>query len=292
MDSSVRQDYCIDAHHHLWRNRDPGQPWMTEEMSSLRRDIGLDDLHKVAAASGITGTVVIEVERTAEETRWLASLAASDDVILGVVGWAHLTDLSAQRELEQLADLPKLRGVSHPIHDEPDPNFILREDFNRGIAALRALGLTYDLLIFEEHLPQTITFVDRHPEQVFILDHIAKPRIRDGSIATWRSDLLELARRPNVYCKLSGVVTEANWNRWTPEMIAPYIDTVLEAFGPRRLMFGSDWPIVLLASTYDRWVNTVRSAIARLSTFEQESILWRSVTEAYGLSQPATHGHA
>jgi L-fuconolactonase len=232
------------------------------------------------------------VERTAEETRWLASLAASDDVILGVVGWAHLTDLSAQRELEQLADLPKLRGVRHPIHDEPDPNFILREDFNRGIAALRALGLTYDLLIFEEHLPQTITFVDRHPEQVFILDHIAKPRIRDGSIATWRSDLLELARRPNVYCKLSGVVTEANWNRWTPEMIAPYIDTVLEAFGPRRLMFGSDWPIVLLASTYDRWVNTVRSAIARLSTFEQESILWRSVTEAYGLSQPATHGHA
>jgi L-fuconolactonase len=289
MDSPERQVCCIDAHHHLWRYRDPGQPWMTGEMSSLRREIGLDELHKVAAASGITGTVVIEVERTAEETQWLASLAASDDLIMGVVGWANLTDPSAQRELEQLASLPKLKGVRHPIHDEPDPNFILREDFNKGIAMLRALGLTYDLLIFEEHLPQSITFVDRHPNQIFILDHIAKPRIRDGSIATWRSNLLELARRPNVYCKLSGVVTEADWKRWTPEMIAPYFDTVLEAFQPRRLMFGSDWPIVTLASTYERWVDTVRSAIARLSTSEQESILWRSVTQAYGLSQPVKY---
>jgi L-fuconolactonase len=292
MDSALRQDHFIDAHHHLWRYRDPGQPWMTEEMNRLRRDIGLEDLRKVAMPSGITGTVVIEVERTAEETRWLASMAASDDLILGVVGWAHLTDPSVFAELEQLAELPKLRGVRHPIHDEPDPNFVLREDFNRGIAALHALGLTYDLLIFEDHLPQTITFVDRHPNQIFILDHIGKPRICDASITDWRSNLLELARRPNVYCKLSGVVTEAKWDRWTPQMIAPYFDTVLEAFGPRRLMFGSDWPIVTLASTYGRWFNTVRSAIASLSTSEQQSILWRSATEAYGLSQPVAHSHA
>jgi len=210
-------------------------------------------------------------------------VAASDDLILGVVGWAPLTAPSVQAELEQLAVLPKLKGIRHPIHDEPDPNFVLREDFNRGVATLGALGLTYDILIFEDHLPQTITFVDRHPNQIFILDHIGKPRIRDGSIAVWRTHLLELAHRSNVYCKLSGVVTEAQWDRWTPQMIAPYIDTVLEAFGPRRLMFGSDWPIVTLASTYGSWANTVRSAMVPLSVSEQQSIIWRSAMEAYGL---------
>ena len=286
MDSSQSQEHCIDAHHHLWRYREPGQPWMTDEMSHLRCDIGLEDLRNAAVPSGITGTVVIEVERTVEETRWLTSIAAGDDLILGVVGWAPLTDPDVFAELEQLAALPKLRGVRHPIHDEPDPNFVLREDFNRGVAALHALGLTYDLLIFEDHLPQTTTFVDRHPNQVFILDHIGKPRIRDASITAWRSNLLELARRPNVYCKLSGIVTEATWDRWTPQMIAPYIDTVLEAFGPRRLMFGSDWPIITLASTYNRWVSTVRLAIAHLSASEQQWVLWRSAREAYGLRQP------
>lgn len=291
MDSSLLQNHFIDAHHHLWRYRDFGHLWMTDEMSSLRRNIGLEHLRKAATPSGITGTVVIEAERTTEETRWLVSVADSDDLILGVVGWVDLTDSSVFTELERLSELPKLKGVRHPIHDELDPNFILREDFNRGIAALHPLGLTYDLLIFEDHLPQTITFVDRHPNQIFILDHIAKPRIRDASITAWRSDLLELARRPNVYCKLSGIVTEAKWDRWTPQMIAPYIDTVLEAFGPRRLMFGSDWPIVTLASTYDQWVNIVHSAIAQLSTSEQQAILWRSATEAYGLSQPVSHSH-
>jgi L-fuconolactonase len=291
MGSSLRQDQFIDAHHHLWRYRYPGHPWMTDEMSSLRRDIGLDDLRKVATPSGITGTIVIEVERTSEETRWLASTAASDDLVLGVVGWADLTDPSVFAELEQLAELPKLKGVRHPIHDEPDPNFVLREDFNRGIAALHALGLAYDLLIFEDHLPQTINFVDRHPDQIFILDHVAKPRVREASITAWRNNLLELARRPNVYCKLSGIVTEAKWDRWTPQSIAPYIDTVLEAFGPGRLMFGSDWPIVTLASTYDQWVNIVHSAISQLSASEQQEILWRSAMEAYGLSQPMSYSH-
>jgi L-fuconolactonase len=251
----------------------------------------VEDLREMATPSGITGTVVVEVERTAEETRWLSSIAANEDMILGVVGWAELTDPSVFTELEQLAELPKLNGVRHPIHDEPDPDFVLREDFNRGIAALHELGLTYDLLIFEDHLPQTTKFVDRHPNQVFILDHIAKPRIRDASISAWLRNLFELARRPNVYCKLSGVVTEAKWDRWTPQMIAPYIDTVLGAFGPHRVMFGSDWPIVTLASTYDRWVDTVRAAIAQLSTSEQQSILWRSATEAYSLSQPVALRH-
>ncbi len=137
------------------------------------------------------------------------------------------------------------------VHDEPDDSYILREDFNRGIAQLKRFGLGYDILIFERHLPQTIEFVDRHPDQIFILDHIAKPRIKDGILEPWKSNISELARRQNVYCKLSGMVTEANWSTWTENDLQPYFDVALEAFGPRRLMFGSDWPVLLVAGTYN-----------------------------------------
>jgi len=256
---------------------------MTEEMSGLRRDFLAQNLEAVASASGISGTVVIEVTRTAEETLWLTSIAERHELIRGVVGWTDLTDASIEFTLETVAALPKLKGIRHPIHDEPDDNFVTRTDFNRGIAALQQFGLTYDLLIFEKHLPQTAALVDRHPDQIFILDHVAKPRISGGAVSPWRENVIELARRPNVYCKISGMVTEANWKNWTRQEIAPYIDVVLEAFGPRRLMFGSDWPLVTLASTYGRWLQTVHEAISHLSGDEQDWILWRTATEAYSL---------
>jgi L-fuconolactonase len=288
METSRTQAIPIDAHHHLWRYQAQGYAWMTEAMKSLRRSFTLTDLYEVASASGIAGTVLVEVERTAEETRNLTSIAATDDLIQGVVGWVDLTAPSIHSDLENMAQLPKLRGLRHPIHDEPDPNYILRADFNRGIAALHSFGLTYDLLIFENHLPQTISFVDRHPNQTFILDHIAKPRIREGSFYPWRENIQELALRPNVYCKLSGMVTEASWTEWDRPMLRPYIDTVIEAFSPWRVMFGSDWPLVTLASTYEEWLNTVRSAITGLSSSEQQWILGWSATEAYGLSKTVT----
>jgi L-fuconolactonase len=283
MDALTERPQCIDAHHHLWRYNAPGEPWMTEEMSGLRRDFFAQDLEEVASASGITGTVVIEVTRTADETLWLTSIAERHELIRGVVGWTDLTDASIESALETIASLPKLKGIRHPIHDEPDDNYVARADFNRGIAALEPFGLTYDLLIFEKHLPQTAALVDRHPNQIFILDHVAKPHIRDGAISPWREDIIELARRQNVYCKLSGMVTEANWKSWTRQEMAPYIDVVLEAFGPQRLMFGSDWPLVTLASTYGQWLETVREAISQLSNSEQDWILWRTATEAYWL---------
>jgi L-fuconolactonase len=143
--------------------------------------------------------------------------------------------------------------------------------------------LRFDLLIYEDHLPQTVTFVDRHPNQIFVLDHIAKPRIRENSFHPWREHMIELARRENVYCKLSGMVTESSWTSWTAQQIQPYIETALEAFGPKRLMFGSDWPVVTLASTYSRWMSTIRSAIAGLTQSERDWILWRSATRAYDL---------
>jgi L-fuconolactonase len=204
---------CIDAHQHLWRYLPPGPGWMMADgMEGLQRDFLLDDLRAVTAAAGVTGTILVEAERTLEETEWLSRVAASGELICGVVGWAPLTSPAVISELERIASLPKMKAIRHPLHDEPDDQFVLRDDFNRGIAALKRFDLRYDILIFEKHLPQTIQFVDRHPDQIFILDHVAKPRIRDRVLLPWRENIRELARRANVYCKISGLVTEADWH--------------------------------------------------------------------------------
>jgi L-fuconolactonase len=274
---------CIDAHQHLWRYRPPGPAWMADGMEGLRRDFLIDDLRAITAEVGVTGTIVVEAERTVEETAWLSQVAASGDLICGVVGWAPLTTPAVMSELERIASLPKMKAIRHPLHDEPDDLFVLRDDFNRGIAALKRFDLRYDILIFEKHLPQTIQFVDRHPDQVFILDHVAKPRIRDRVLFPWKENIRELARRSNVYCKISGMVTEAEWHTWSEEDLSPYIETVVEAFTPKRIMFGSDWPVVSLASSYRRWIDTVRAAIAQLSTTERERILGGTAIDAYGL---------
>jgi L-fuconolactonase len=257
---------------------------MADGMDGLRRDFLIDDLRAITAKAGVTGTIVVEAERTLEETAWLSRVAASDDLICGVVGWAPLTIPAVISELERIASLPKMKAIRHPLHDEPDEQFMLRDDFNRGIAALKRFDLRYDILIFEKHLPQTIQFVDRHPDQIFILDHLAKPRIYDRVLFPWRENIRELAQRANVYCKLSGMVTEADWHTWSEEDLSPYIETVLEAFTPKRIMFGSDWPVVNLASSYRRWIDTVRAAIAQLSTTERERILAGTAIDAYGLA--------
>jgi L-fuconolactonase len=275
---------CIDAHQHLWRYLPPGPEWMADGMEGLRRDFLLDDLRLVTAEAGVTGTIVVEAERTVEETRWLSRVAGSDSLICGVVGWAPLTSPAVISELEHIASLPKMKGIRHPLHDEADDQFVLRDDFNLGIAALKLFDLRYDILIFEKHLPQTIQFVDRHPDQVFVLDHVAKPCIRDRVLSPWRENIRELARRGNVYCKVSGMVTEADWHTWSEASLSPYIETALEAFTPKRIMFGSDWPVVNLASSYRRWMDTVRAAIAQLSATERERILAGTAVEAYGLA--------
>jgi L-fuconolactonase len=276
----------IDAHHHLWRYLPPGPAWMADGMEGLRRDFLIEDLRAVTAEAGVTGTIVVETERTVQETGWLSQVAASDDLIRGVVGWAPLTSPAVVADLERIASLPKMKAIRHPIHDESDDQFVLRNDFNRGIAALKQFDLRYDILIFERHLPEAIQFVDRHPDQVFILDHVAKPLIRDRVFSPWRENMRELARRSNVYCKVSGMVTEADWHTWSDKVVSPYIEAVVEAFTPNRLMFGSDWPVMTLASSYGRWMATIQSAIAQLSVTEKERILGGTAVEAYGLSLP------
>jgi L-fuconolactonase len=195
-----------------------------------------------------------------------------------------LADPKVGAVIDEFAANPKLRGVRHVLQDEPDENHILREDFNRGIRELARHKLTYDILIFERHLPQTIRFVDQHPKQIFVVDHLAKPRVKYKAISPWREHMQELAKRENVYCKISGLATEADHKSWTEAQLDPYIDTVLSAFGSKRVMFGSDWPVCLLALSYSHWVEIAGRATAKLTPDEQQRFWSGTAVEAYGLT--------
>ena len=275
--------YRIDSHHHFWTYSAAEYGWITEEMVELQRDFGPSDLKAEISAVDISAVISVQARQSLEETRALLDIANRNDFVRGVVGWVPFTAANVADTIEQFASSPKLRGVRHILHDEPDANYMLRDDFNRGVAALKQFGLVYDILIFERHLPQTIEFVDRHPNQVFVLDHIGKPRIRAAEISPWAERLEELARRPNVYCKLSGLATEADHRSWTAEQLGTYVNIVLEAFGPKRLMFGSDWPVCLLAVGYRDWVCFVEREIEKLSDAEQERIWSGTAIEAYNL---------
>ena len=273
----------IDSHHHFWNYNTTDFGWIDDTMRVIRRDFLPPDLEKEIRAAGVDGVVSVQARQSLEETRWLLELAGKNAFIRGVVGWAPLVAPDADKIIGELAANAKLRSLRHVIQGEPDDRYILGENFNRGIATLRAHKLTYDILIFERHLPQTIEFVDRHPQQVFVLDHIAKPRIKDNLFQPWRKNMLELAKRKNVYCKISGMVTEADYSKWTEAQLQPYFDTVLEAFGPSRLMFGSDWPVCLVACDYNHWVHLVLGWIKKLSATEQKLIMGDTAVEAYRL---------
>lgn len=273
----------IDAHHHLWKYNDRDYTWMSGAMGALRRDFLIPDLESVMRQSGVEGTVAVQARQTLEETEWLLDLAARHPFIRGVVGWAPLCAPDAEGHLDRFAHNPALKAVRHVLHDEPDDFFMLRDDFNRGVSLLQGRGLVYDILIFERHLPQTLEFVDRHPKQMFVVDHIAKPRIKEGVLSPWKENIAELARRENVCCKVSGMATEADWNSWSAASLRPWFDVVLAAFGPQRLMFGSDWPVLTVAGTYHQWVDAFGSLIAELSADEQDQIGRRTATTAYRL---------
>ncbi len=274
----------IDAHHHLWDFNEQDYVWMSGEMTVLRRSFLLPDLQTAVRESGVDGTVAVQARQMTVETEWLLDLAGRNDFIRGVVGWVPLTAPDAGTHLERFAADSKLKGVRHVLHDEPDDFYMLRDDFNRGISLLQSFQLAYDILIFERHLPQTLEFVDRHPAQVFILDHIAKPRIKARVLSPWRERIQELAKRENIYCKVSGMATEADWKSWTPSDLRPYFDVVLAAFGPKRLMFGSDWPVLTLAGSYETWIDTFRSFIGELSEDEQQCMCRGTAIAAYRLA--------
>lgn len=273
----------IDSHHHLWTYSQADYPWIAEGMDSIRRDFLVPELDRTIGAAKIDGVVTVQARQSLLETDWLLDVAAGHDFMRGVVGWVPLADPAVGSHLEKYWHYPKLKAVRHVLHDEPDELYMLREDFNRGVSQLEDIGLRYDILIFERHLPQTIEFVDRHPTQIFVLDHIAKPRIKSQILSPWRERMRELARRENVYCKLSGMVTEAEPNTWTESDLRPYMDAVLECFGPRRLMFGSDWPVSLVACTYKKWIEVVERSTASLSVSERDRLFGGTAKEAYRL---------
>ncbi|TDD15707.1 amidohydrolase family protein [Nonomuraea diastatica] len=272
----------IDAHHHVWDLSARPHAWLDPEpMAPVRRTFTLDDLAGPAAAAGVSRTVLVQVLPDLGETREFLALAAASELVAGVVGWI---DLTAPGAADTLAGLPHgLVAVRHGVQSEPDPGWLTRADVRRGLAAVAAAGLAYDLLTLPHQLPAAIDTVAAMPELTFVLDHLSKPPIASGELEPWRSRVLDLARHPNVFCKLSGMVTEADWASWQVAGLRPYAEIVLEAFGPERVMFGSDWPVCLLAAGYERVAETAGELCAGLSDSERADVFAGTARRAYRL---------
>jgi L-fuconolactonase len=256
---------------------------MSDEMRQLKRDFLPEDLEPLLKSIGFDGCIAVQARQTLEETRWLLELAQRHAFIKGVVGWVDLCSPDVRRQLETLAAHAKFVGVRHMVQDEPDDEFILRAEFLNGIAQLRGFDLTYDLLLYPRHLRSAAQLVQKFPEQSFVLDHMGKPRIAEGLLSPWREDLRELASAQNVLCKLSGMVTEAKWNQWKPAEFTRYLDSVVEAFTPERLMIGSDWPVCLLSGDYASTMQLVIDYVRQFSPAAQSGMLGGNCARFYGI---------
>jgi len=274
----------VDAHQHFWLYSDTEFGWINDAMAVIRRDFLPIDLKPLLESSGIHATVAVQARQSLDETGWLLELAENSSWIEGVVGWVPLVDPCVEATLEELSSKLHLKGVRHVLQAEHEA-YMERADFNAGLSLLRKFNLSYDLLVLEHQLSSAIALVDRHPDQPFVLDHLAKPLIAAGELEPWQTNIRELSRRPHVRCKLSGMVTEAHFKTWKPGDLQPYVDTVLEAFGPARLMFGSDWPVCTVASEYARWVETVWRSLGTLSASEQQAIMGGTAVDFYKLSK-------
>lgn len=273
----------IDAHQHFW-NFDPlRDAWITEDMKTIRRDFLPADLESELNAAGIHGSVAVQADQSEAETGYLVNLAAQHDFIKGVVGWIDLTTPGLAARLEQFSRHKVLKGFRHVLQGEADRRYMLREDFCRGIGALQPFGFTYDILIHEDQLPFIPEFVRRFPGQPFVIDHLAKPKIKAREIESWKRNIRTVAQYENVYCKVSGMTTEADWQGWRKEDFDPYLDVVVESFGIKRLLFGSDWPVCLLAGTYRQTLDIVDDYFAAFSREEKESLFGNNAVSFYRL---------
>jgi L-fuconolactonase len=262
----------IDTHQHFWRYDAAEYAWIDSTMAPLQRDFLPDAAKREMDLVGVTACVAVQVRQSLEETRWLLALADAHPFVAGVVGWVDLQADEVEAELEEVAAHRKLVGVRHIVQAEA-PGFLERPRFRAGVARLERLGLTYDILVYARQLAEAVDFARAFPRQPFVLDHLGKPDIRGDRYSEWRRDFDALAALPNVTCKLSGLVTEADWRNWTAGQLRPYLDAALEAFGPARVMMGTDWPVCLLAARYDVVVALVRDALAEYSEDEREQVL-------------------
>lgn len=270
----------IDSHQHFWSYEAQQYPWIPRG-SPLHRDWLPKDLAPLLAKTGLDGCIAVQARQTIEESRWLLTLTDHSPIIKGVVGWVDLQSDTVERELAEFSRHPKFVGVRHVVQDEPDVNFMLRPNFLRSIGRLKTFNLTYDILIFPRQLPAAIELVKRFPEQPFVLDHIAKPLIKSGMMSPWGKQIRELAKAPNVWCKISGMVTEADHAKWKPDDFNPYLDVIFAAFGEDRLMYGSDWPVCLLAGSYELVFGLVDDYTRQLTAAARDSFFGGNAARFY-----------
>ncbi|MBN2667292.1 MAG: amidohydrolase family protein [Bacteroidales bacterium] len=274
----------IDSHQHFWKYNASDYGWINDRMKILKRDWLADDLEPGLLEAGFAGSVAVQARQTPEETRWLLSLAENHHLIKGVVGWVDLrSESDLRKQLDEFSRSEKFIGVRHVVHDEPEDNFMLHDDFLKGISILKEYNLTYDLLLFPKHLPVAQLVVSMFPEQKFVVDHIAKPLIKDRVTDPWKDDIVMLSENKNVWCKLSGMVTEADWLNHSSEDFRPYLDVVFNAFGPGRLMIGSDWPVCLVSREYREVINIVEDYISGMQDEVRQKILGLNCIDFYGL---------
>jgi L-fuconolactonase len=273
----------IDAHQHFWLYHSLEYAWIDDSMAALRRNFLPHDLAGELKSAGFDGSIAVQARQSLEETRWLLELAGKSASIVGVVGWIDLRSPDVRSQLKPLVHNPKLVGVRHIVQSEPDDGFLLRPDFLRGISVLEEFDLAYDLLIYTKHLPVAIEFVQKFPRQRFVVDHLAKPPIKSEKLGSWAQGIGELAKFPNVYCKVSGLVTEADWQRWTPDQIRPCLEVAFDSFGPERLMVGSDWPVCLVAASYPTVLQLAKDYIAARSPQSLSAVLGGNAARFYGL---------
>lgn len=276
----------IDAHQHFWLYNDREFAWIDDSMADLRRNFLASDLQPELKANGFHGSVVVQTCQTLHETRWLLELAEHNPFVLGVVGWADLGSSEIALQLKELAANPKLVGLRHIVQSEPDDRFLLRREFLRGIAELEEFDLAYDILIYARHLPVAIEFVQKFPRQRFVLDHMAKPPIKAKEIDSWADGIHRLSEFPNVFCKLSGLVTEADWHNWTARDITPYLDVAFDSFGPDRLMIGSDWPVCLVAASYAQATGLVKDYVVKRAPDRAAGVLGGNAQRFWRLAPP------
>ena len=277
-----RRTMRIDAHQHFWRFHPIQYEWITHEMKVIRRDFTPADLHPLLKESQLAGCVAVQSDQSENETLTLVQLAEQNDFIKGIVGWVDLMSANIHDRLTNFVQHKRIKGFRHVVQGQAD-GFLLQKNFLRGIASLAEFGFTYDVLIYPNQLPEAISFVQRFPDHKFVLDHLAKPYIKKGILEPWKKHIVELASFENVCCKLSGMVTEADWHNWKPDNFTPYLDIVLNSFGPKRVLYGSDWPVCLVASSYQQQLAIVENYIGRLSVAEKKAIMGDNAVQFYNL---------
>jgi len=280
----------VDAHQHFWQYDQAEYGWIDDSMSALRRDFTPRDLEPLLVGARVDACIAVQARQTLEETRWLLALADAHRFIAGVVGWVDLQSPNVARDLESLGRHPKLVGIRHIAQSEPDDRFLLRPAFLRGLSQLEEFGLGYDILVYSRHLPVAAELAGRLPRQRLVLDHLAKPNVRGRERDAWERDLRALAAQPNVWAKLSGLVTEADWTRWTPADIEPYLDVAFDCFGAERLMIGSDWPVCTVAGEYERTMAVVADYVSRRPAHERDAVLGGNAIRFWNLQVSIAHG--